>query len=338
MAGFGVRGAGASKGGNGGSKIDWSKVNEGIAEGLNPARIVQIIDLGTHKEEVRLGGGDKSFTFFDTEEEVDAFYEEIVAKYGAKNAALNTSRLVIEYNEEKGKWSINVNEFGGDRAYQEVAIMIDFPDMEVDYGELGVKPYRSMVNTVYEKDLKGFQMKKQAPKTEGGIWTFAPNSMMAGLAKATGCKQILEDKDYGIDRIDLLLGKAFNIPVELTEKGFVKLGKPVALMAKQQVSELQDEAIIIDFTTLTVEILEKANLRKAVFDKWKKAEDYNLIKDVVEAYEAKRTSSSKKDKEEVVDDDPAQNPVKRNKVQKVTKSPEQQAQEDAEDEEHIANW
>lgn len=288
VKGFRVRGQGADKSGGGGSNVDWAKVNEGVQEGLKAARISQIIDLGVHKDEVKLGGGEKSQTTFNTEAELDAFYEEIIEKYGANHPALSPQKLKL-WEDDDG-WHINVNEYGGEREYQEVAIMLDFPTMMCDYGELGMKPYRAMLNTVYDKKLKGFQMKKAKPKKEGGVWTFASNSVMYGIAVATNTKEITQDDKIGINGIHLLLGKALNITVEKNDAGYVKLGKAVMLMDGQQVPELESPAMLINFDTLTVEELEEAHLRKAIFDKWELASDYDIIKPVVEAYQAKRTA------------------------------------------------
>lgn len=323
--GFVVRGQGADKKGAG-SNIDWAKVNEGVSEGLKAARISQIIDLGVHKDEVKLGGGESSITSFKTEDELDEFYEYCVQTYGSKHPALNPNKCEM-WNDDKG-WHINVNEYGGEREYQEVAIVLDFPTMICDYGEFGKKPYRALINSVYEGSLKGFQMKKSKPKKDNGIWTFAANSKMAELATATNTKEILNDEKVGINGIHLMLGKALNITVELNEAGFVKLGKAVQLMDGQVVPELPEEPVMINFPTLTVEDLEKAHLRKAVFDKWEKASDYGDIKDIVEQFQEKQKAeaASKKDKpsddgndESDEGESKSEKPQKVQKVEKVRK-------------------
>lgn len=369
MSGFKARGGKERTGG--GSSFDWAALNAQIDEGSHGARIFSIIDLGFHQDATRLG--DKGYTSFETEDEAEQFIEDMVEKYGEKNKAFEGGLPEIEDAEdssydpektkvmkkvgkgEKAKWVanedgdanyvVNINEYGGydrdgkPKLYQEIAIFADCTEMEVDYGEeIGVKPYRVMLNRSFKGEITGFQLKKVPPNEKGGIWTIKGNTKLAELATATGHKDLLnvdlDDADWSE-----MLGEGFNL--QLTRSGdkeqYINVGKCVSLKKKknkatgkmevEDVEELSEEPVAITFDNATVELLEKAKPRYDVIKKIKTATDYegSAMQEAVEAYEElmkakfKNSKSEESEDEDDEDDDEEEEEQTTRKVKKVEK-------------------
>lgn len=385
MAGFKARGG---KERNNNSSFDWAALNAQVDEGSHGARIVSIIDLGFHQDATRLG--DKGYTAFETMEDAEQFIEDMVEKYGEKNKAFEGGLPEVEdaddsdYDPEKtkvvkkvgkgdkAKWVadedgdanyvVNINEYGGydkdgkPKLYQEIAIFADCTEMEVDYGEeIGVKPYRVMLNRSFMGDITGFQLKKVPPNEKGGVWTIKGNTKLAEIATATGHKDLLsvdlDDADWSE-----MLGEGFNL--QLTRSGdkdqYINVGKCVSLKKKknkatgkmevEEVEELTDEAVAITFDNATVEMLEIAKPRFDVIKKIKSATDYegSAMQDAVEAYEelmkAKYKAKSKDSEyDESEDEDEEETPKSKTKPKAKTKPKkveEEPEDDDSEDEDN----
>lgn len=309
--GFRVKGKGAGGTGNyNGPKIDWECITEQVEEGTQAARISQIWDLGLHKDEVKLGTG--SETEFASKAEAEDFIEEMREKYGESHEAFNNEPTITR---KGGKFAVKLGEYGGVNEYQEVAIVLDFPEMLIDWEaagaiDIGTKPYRHYLNPIFQGNLRGFQMKAVAPNS-GDVWSFNPKSQLAKLAVATRKKEILEDKESAMD-ISLMLGEALNVALDKTDKGYVKVVGFTPLKVKrgevEEVEELPTAPLLIQFDDVTVETLIEAMPRKALIDKIKAASDYSgsKMEEAVEAYEEylqSRNSQSKSKTSKVEDED-----------------------------------
>ena len=308
-------------------KIDWEAINSQIKAGNKPARISQIWDLGDHLEDKKFGT--KGTTPFNSEEEAEDYIEYLKGKYKG-NDSLDGHTFNI--TAEDGKLIVNANEYGGVYAsgvkkgqpkyLQEVAVVVDFPTMIVDYGEgIGEQPYREYLNNTFwnngTPEMRGFVMKPTPPKKDGGVWSFAPNSKLAKLAVATETEEILNDKDSAMN-VMLMLGKPLNVSVNKNAGGFVKLGDVLGLIDGQVVAELPTPAKAIGFKGVTVEDLIEAKPRYALLVKIKSAHNYegSDMQKAVEEYEIylkQNKPSEEAPKQEVK----AETPKKTSKVSKV---------------------
>lgn len=353
-------------------KIDYEAIAAQVDEGSHGARISQIIDLGMHQDSTKLSN--KGYTAFETEEEAEQFIEDMIAKYGERHSAFEnevevedaddvnfddkkTKLVKLKGKGDKAEWVeaegdknfvVKINEYGGyDKKgnpleYQELAIMADLTELEVDYGEeIGIKPYRVLLNKFFKGNINGFQLKKSPPEKDGGVWTVKSNTKLAEIATATGLKSLLqvdlEDADWAE-----MLGEAMN--VSLTKSGdkeqYVNVGKCVALKKKknrktgemevEEVEELEEEPLLITFDDVTVDILKKAHLRYDIIQKIKSASDYegSQMQEALEEYEewlkTQNKSKAKSDDGADADNDDdndgdEEEVVEKRKVTKVTK-------------------
>lgn len=237
--------------------------------------------------------GVDNVTYATTSEEAD----ELSDKAKSLDKFNNLEKAGLDgYEVIEDAFKINFSLFHGGDA-QEVAITADLVDVEVDYGnDIGVKPYRMLLNSVWEKQVKGFALNPRKP--------FSPNSFMAKLAFATKQKAILEE---GTDMNDVgkLLGQPFIMDVS-KDGSFIKRQGVSAPRPKDVISPLSIEGypngVGITFANATVELLEAAQPRKAIIDRIKAASNYegSAMKAAVEAYEAGKgyTSTSASPEEE----------------------------------------
>lgn len=366
MAGLKARGLKGGKG-NGESNVDWKAIHDQVEEGTVGGRISVMIDLGLHKEDMAMGS--KGFTGFLTEEDAEAWLEEMKKKYGKKNKALNEASIeeaddsdydasktkVLEL-EDDGTWSVveedaefvvTCNEFGGEREYQELAIFADLTENPVDYGgDIGTKAFRVMINRRWMGDIKGFQLKKSAPTTKDGVWNVKGNTKLAELATATGCKHLLEVDLEDADWSEML-GQGLNIGIEKSgdDLQYLEVGTCVGLKKRkgqlEEVDELEQDPILITFDDCTVEDLEAAHIRSDVIKKIKSATDYagSQIEKAIKEYEkrlkaklaAKKEAAEGDDEDGDADEDEKPN-RKVNRVSKKTETKSKSENEDDEDE------
>lgn len=371
---MGLKARGIKRNNSGKPKIDYEAIAAQVDEGSHGARISQIIDLGMHQDSTKLSN--KGYTAFETEEEAEQFIEDMIAKYGERHSAFENEVEVEDADEanfddkktklvklkgkgDKAEWVeakgeknfvVKINEYGGyDKKgepleYQELAIMADLTELEVDYGgDIGIKPYRVLLNKFFKGNINGFQLKKSPPEKDGGVWTVKSNTKLAEIATATGLKSLLQVDLEEADWAELL-GQAMN--VSLTKSGdkeqYVNVGKCVALKKKknrktgemevEEVEELAEEPLLITFDDVTVDILKKAHLRYDIIQKIKSASDYkgSQMQEALEEYEEwleAQNKSKPKSEDDDVDqdtddddnDDDEDEVVEKRKVTKVTK-------------------
>lgn len=206
------------------------------------------------------------------------------------------------------------------KSCQQVAIFADLTADKVDYkGDIGVAPYRLLLNKAFKGVLQGINLTTVPPtdakgkRIEGRDWTFHPNSTLTKLAKATEREDVLKTLD-----IDLLLGCAFMADVEVkktedkNEKkdkdGNVLVYTNVNFKGAAKVPNEEDEdgndigkikvpalaapAMSIQFDTATKEQIQfiRSNIRKQI----KLAENYagSQIQKAIEAFEAEQAEKS----------------------------------------------
>lgn len=363
MTAFKMRkGTGNGNGGNG-PKVDYAAINAQVDEGSHGARIVHLIDLGDHQDSVKLG--DKGYTGFLSEEDAELFIEQMKEKHGEKHSAFKNGDPEIEEADEadfdesktktlkltgkgdKARWIetdtdpeyvVNINEYGGFKKdgtpllYQEIALVADCTEMEIDYGEdIGVKPYRILLNKTWMGDVTGFQLKKVPPAKKDGVWTIKGNTKLAEVITACGKKELLdvdlEDADFSE-----ILGEAFNIAIEKNGDNdqYVNIGKAIPLKKKkgvpEEVAELWDEPLVITFENATADLLEQAHVRGDIIKKIKSATNYkgSAMEEAVEEYEARNKAKYKaqaESQESDLDDEGDDEDEKpQRKVTKETKS------------------
>lgn len=344
------------KGNTGGeSSIDWKAINDQVEEGTQGGRISVMIDLGMHTEGKAFSN--KGQTGFLTEEDAEQWISEMKKAYGEKHEVFKNGDLDVDdaddvdikdrtktiQLEDDGTWVVvkddpeyivEANEFGGDKEYQELAILADLTENYVSYGEeIGEKQFRVLLNKSFKGEIKGFQLKPSPPATKDGVWTVKGNTKLNELATATGHKELLavplEDADWSE-----MLGEGLNITIEKSgdEGQWLNVGKCVALKKKkdketgvvsvEEIDELDIEPVLITFDDVTVEDLENAHIRYDIIKKIKKANDYegSQMQKAIEEFEkrqkAKFNAKSKSNSEDDAEDDEPKQKRKVNKVEK----------------------
>ncbi|WAX22569.1 hypothetical protein [Acinetobacter phage vB_AbaP_HB01] len=348
-------------GGNNGPKIDYAAINAQVDEGSHGCRIVHLIDLGDHQDSVRLG--DKGYTGFLSENDAELFIEEMKEKHPNHPVFKNGAEPDIEEADDsdfdpkktktlkrtgkgdKAKWIesdaepeyvVNINEYGGFKKdgtpllYQEIALMADFTEMEIDYGEeIGIKPYRTLLNKTWMGDIQGFQLKKVPPAKDGGVWTIKGNTKLAEIVTACGFKDEILGVDLEEADFSLIVGAAFNQAIEKSGDNdqYVNNGKAIPLKKKkgvpEEVAELIDEPLIITFENATADLLEQAHIRYDVIKKIKTASNYegSAMQEAVEEFEARNKAKfkAKSEEDDSNDDDDDDDDEGEKTQRKVTK-------------------
>lgn len=326
------------------SNIDYDAIHRQIDEDVHDARISLIIDLGEQEKETVVRGAEEEYGwptyFLDEEDAFDAIdkAEAIVGDYLMQKNDWNEQPEEVEVTKEllEGdikKQKLQVEE--GDTVYrvnfcihkakpsQEIVYAYDFVDTYVDYGFEGQEPLQYRHYAI-RRNFKtghisgvGFSAERKDGKE-----VLRSGSVHAKLAKMTNKPEILESRD-----ITGLLGEAVGIKVEHNNKGdklYLNVGSPQALSKKQLkmgVSELDCEPAVVDFDTVTAEILEKAKLRRDIVEKIKSALNYegSQMQKAMEEWEANK-SSNKKDEEDSSEDKPKSTKKKDDKKEKKVKT------------------
>lgn len=268
-------------------KIDYNAINNQVEADNTPAILSLIVDLGVHTPPLNVS--DQGSADFETEEEANDYLAQIIEIKGEKDGAK------FKISQEGDKFTINGNIYQP-KDGQEVAIFADLVDNIVDYGdEIGKKPYRIVLNKSWMGELKGFSLKAVPPQKGSKVWTFAGNSMLTKLAKATKNDVIIDGSDAKkLNNIGLMLGSKImadvvkNVSGENTYVNIAGVSSiPKALEATVDTSLV--EPIGISFTNATLELLEKACLRGNIFKKIKSANNYkgSNIQKAIEEYEEK---------------------------------------------------
>jgi len=276
-------------------KIDFNKINQQVQEDNTPAIISLIVDLGVHTPDMNVR--DTAETEFKTREEAEDYLEEIMNLKG------KTEGAKFKISEEGDKFKIN-GEIYQPKDSQQIAIFADLVENVVDYGdEIGKKPYRIMLNKTFNGELKGFSLSVVPPQNGGNLWTFAGNSMLTKLAKATKQEYIIDGSDKEkLNDIGYILGKSIMADVKKNTKGdntYINVSGVSSL--PKSLEKTVDYSLVtpvgISFDTATVEDLEKAQLRGNIFKKIKAAKNYegSAISKAIQEFEAK-SGSGQKDK------------------------------------------
>lgn len=217
---------------------------------------------------------------------------------------------------------------------RQIAIFADLTADKVDYGgDIGVQPYRLLLNRHFKGEITGINFYTQPAKdAEGKImrdkpWCLHPTNLVTKLAKAIGQPDIVNEPEprAGVD-ISPLLGAAFMAEVEVKEQADKQgkkddAGNPIvyknvnfkgcAGVPHQEdedgndigpipVPKLAIEPRGITFASATKEDIQFiwANLRKQI----KKAKNYegSNMQKAIEAFEAEQAAKreEKDDKKE----------------------------------------
>lgn len=215
--------------------------------------------------------------------------------YEKHKAALERSKNPATLYEDNGKTYISIPQTD----VRACAMFVDYPNERVDYGDLGEKAYRQLINGRDFKtgDIRGFALTVSHPRSPDGKQmkdkpkTFSPRSTIAQLAKATGVSMIKNGND-----ITQLVNVPFLATVEnkITGSGnvFTKFSSAAPLVEGMQVPELDDEPLIISFENATAEQIKF--LWKNVVAQIKKAKDYegSQIQKAIQEYEAEANNGS----------------------------------------------
>lgn len=251
-------------------KVDYNAINEQVEADNTPALISLIVDLGVHTPPLNVS--DRESTTFDTEEEAADMMRQVVEIKGEKDAEKYKVSVV------DGKYVVNGNIYQP-KDGQEVAIFADLVDNVVDYGDTGKHPYRIVLNKSWMGELKGFSLKVVPPQS-GKIWTFAGNSMLTKLAKATKSDSIVDGSNADdLNNIGLLLGKALMVDVKKVVSGentYINVGgvSSVPKLIADNIDKSLVTPVGISFDSVTVEDLENAKLRGNIIKKIKAANNF----------------------------------------------------------------
>jgi hypothetical protein len=327
------------------SSIDYDAINRQIDEDVHDARISLIVDLGTQEKETVVRGADEDFGwatyFLDEDDAFDAIdkAEDIVGDYLMQKNDWNEQPEEVEVTKEllEGdlkKQKLEVEE--GDTVYkvnfcihkskpsQEVVYVYDLVDTYVDYGFEGQEPlqYRhyGVRRNFKTGHISGIGL---SAERKDGKEVLRSMSTHAKLAKMVGKPEIIKSCD-----ITGLLNQPVGIPVEHNDKGeklYLKFKSPQALSKKQLkmgVTELDCEPVVVDFDSVTAEILEKAKLRKDIVEKIKSALNYegSQMQKAMEEFEKNKAASREEKEEDSTDDKPKKTKKKEDKKAKKAKA------------------
>jgi len=99
----------------------------------------------------------------------------------------------------------------------QVLIYADLTTELVDYGgHIGMAHYRLPLFHTFKGEMSGINFMAVPSDKPGGLPTFPTNSILTKLAKCSGTKTILEDKENLLD-IEMLLGKPLMVEIEVTD-------------------------------------------------------------------------------------------------------------------------
>ena len=194
----------------------------------------------------------------------------------------------VKITEQNGKFVVNAQvRQAKDR--QEIAVFADLVDNIVDYGDnIGEKPYRVLLNKTWKGDIRGLGLAVVPPQNQGGVWTFAGNSMLTELAKVTKQNTITDGSvKSDLNNIGLILGKA--LMVDIVSGDFVNVKGistvPSALLKTIDYSLVNP--VGISFDNATPELLREAGIRGSIIKKIKQANNYqgSNMQKAIEAFE-----------------------------------------------------
>ena len=195
------------------SNVDWDAYHEYIIEtaGLQDREVLQgvitfIADLGVQKQP------DAEFEFTGTDEDEEAEIEKNPNTY-----------FKTEKNRETGK--MQRLKCWPQKPIQAVAIAVDFPDIQLDYGQFfgddsgSTKPLRLWLGSSFYMEGKGMTVARPTYLKENkklGEWSFDQKSLPYKIAVAS--KIIRAGEVFKANRIGEILGQTANWTVQVFNK------------------------------------------------------------------------------------------------------------------------
>lgn len=277
---------------NNAPQVDWNAINKQVETDNHTAVISQIVDLGVHTPP--LSAGIEKSTEFDTREEAEALVAQV------ETMLKKSDFSQVKITEQGDKFVVNA-QVRQPKDRQEIAVFADLVGNVINYGgEIGEKPYRALLNKTWKGEIRGLGLAVVPPQKQGGVWTFAPNSMLTELAKVTRQNTITDGTvKNDLNNIGLILGKSLMVDVVKTEDGDkIYVNVKGISSVPSQLAKLIDYNLVtpvgISFTDATVELLVAAGIRGSIIKKIKQANNYqgSKMQKAIEAYEALNNGSS----------------------------------------------
>lgn len=274
------------------SNIDWNAINKQVETDNHTAIISQIVDLGIHTPP--LSANIEKSTELDTREEAEALVSQV------ETMLKKSDFEKVKITEQGDKFIVNA-QVRQPKDRQEIAVFADLVGNVVDYGgEIGKKPYRTLLNKTWKGEIRGLGLAVVPPQKQGGVWTFAPNSMLTELAKVTRQNTITDGTvKNDLNNIGLILGKSLMVDVVKTEDGDkVYVNVKGISSVPSALAKMIDYSLVnpvgISFDDVSVESLKAAGIRGSIIKKIKQANNYqgSKMQKAIEAYEALNNGES----------------------------------------------
>lgn len=271
---------------NNAPQVDWNAINKQVETDNHTAIISQIVDLGIHTPP--LSASIEKSTEFDTLEEAEALVAQV------EDMLKKSDFEKVKITEQVGKYVVNA-QVRQPKDRQEIAVFADLVGNVVDYGgEIGQKPFRVMLNKSWKGEIRGLGLAVVPPQKQGGVWTFAPNSMLTELAKVTRQNTITDGSvKNNLNNIGLILGKSLMVDVVKTEENDkVYVNVKGISSVPSALAKMIDYSLVnpvgISFDDVTVESLKSAGIRGSIIKKIKQANNYqgSKMQKAIEAYES----------------------------------------------------
>lgn len=290
-------------------QVNWNAINKQVETDNHTAVISQIVDLGIHTPP--LSAGIEKSTEFDTREEAEALVAQV------ETMLKKSDFEKVKITEQGDKFIVNA-QVRQPKDRQEIAVFADLVGNVVDYGgEIGKKPFRVMLNKSWKGEIRGLGLAVVPPQKQGGVWTFAPNSMLTELAKVTRQNTITDGTvKNDLNNIGLILGKSLMVDVVKTEDGDkIYVNVKGISSVPSALAKMIDYSLVnpvgISFDDVSVESLKAAGIRGSIIKKIKQANNYqgSKMQKAIEAYEALNNGEEAQEQPKVVQKAPvAQQP------------------------------
>lgn len=271
---------------NNAPQVDWNAINKQVETDNHTAVISQIVDLGVHTP--TLSAGIEKSTEFDTQEDAEALVAQV------ETMLKKSDFEKVKITEQGGKYVVNA-QVRQPKDRQEIAVFADLVGNVVDYGgDIGQKPFRVMLNKSWKGEIRGLGLAVVPPQKQGGVWTFAPNSMLTELSKVTRQNTITDGSvKHDLNNIGLILGKSLMVDVVKTEENDkVYVNVKGISSVPSALAKMIDYSLVnpvgISFDDVTVESLKAAGIRGSIIKKIKQANNYqgSKMQKAIEEYEA----------------------------------------------------
>ena len=271
---------------NNAPQVDWNAINKQVETDNHTAIISQIVDLGVHTPP--LSATIEKSTTFATREEAEALVAQV------EDMLKKSDFEKVKITEQGGEFVVNA-QVRQPKDRQEIAVFADLVGNIVDYGgEIGEKPYRVLLNKQWKGEIRGLGLAVVPPAKQGGVWTFAPNSMLTELAKVTRQNTITDGSvKNDLNNIGLILGKSLMVDVVKTEDGDkVYVNVKGISSVPSALAKMIDYSLVnpvgISFDDVSVESLKAAGIRGSIIKKIKQANNYqgSKMQKAIEEFEA----------------------------------------------------